>query len=343
MNYKKTNFTNLRKTKTNENLEKEELVQNNNKEYLEFLSKIENIKNKKKINYNIKKKDSSINLTNNYKKNKNKEMKNDNNRQLLNCKIDRSSIASNDANNLLQNNILSSLRFTKDNEVDEKDFNTIPFTQALRVDKRNYFKMFISVLAHEISIINIFYYKNPFRHLSIALSIYIFELTLDLALNCLLYTDDVVSKKFHNNGSIEYITSLSLSFISNVFSSLISSILDKLANYDEVLENIIKNSVTKRSYYLYIVKFKKYLFINLVLFFFVEIIINIYLCYYMIIFCFVYQKAQGNIMINYIIGISESIAISLFLAIIISLIRYISIIKNLKSFYYTSKYLFENF
>ena len=333
---KKKNLKNLRKTRTNENL------LNYNKEKLEHSSKIGkyNIKNNKKIN--IQKKYSSINLTSNYKKNKIKEIKNYNDKQLIDYKIDKPSLTSN-PNNLLQNNILYSLRFTNDNEVDENDFNTIPFTQALRIDKRNFFKMFISVLAHEISIINIFYYKNPFRHLSIALSIYIFELTLDLALNCLLYTDDVVSKKFHNNGSIEYITSLSLSFISNVFSSLISSILDKLANYDEVLENIIKNSVTKRSYYLYIVKFKKYLFIKLVLFFFVEIIINIYLCYYMIIFCFVYQKAQGNIMINYIIGISESIAISLFLAIIISLIRYISIIKNLKSFYYTSKYLFENF
>ena len=300
---------------------------------------IKDKKNNKKIN--IQKKNGSINFTSTCKINKIKEIKN---YQLIDYKIDNPALASN-PNNLLQNNILYSLRFTNDNEVDEKDFNTIPFTQALRIDKRNFFKMFISVLAHEISIINIFYYKNPFRHLSIILSIYIFELSLDLALNCLLYTDDVVSKKYHNNGSIEYITSLSLSFISNVFASLISSILGILSNYDEVMENIIKSCAcaTKRGYFLYIVKFKKYVFIKLVLFFFIEIIINIYLCYYMIIFCFVYQKTQGNIMINYIIGISESIAISLCLAIIISLIRYISIIKKLKSFYYASKYLYQNF
>ena len=158
-----------------------------------------------------------------------------------------------------------------------------------------------------------------------------------------IYTDDVVSQKFHNNGSIEFITSLSLSFISNIFSSLISSILGKLANYDEVLENIIKNAVIRRSYFLYIVKFKEYVLLKIILFFIVEIIINIYICYYMIIFCFVYQKSQGSIMINYIIGIAESILISLFLAIIISFLRYLSIIKKMKSFYNTSRYLFENF
>ena len=236
-----------------------------------------------------------------------------------------------------------SLRYANDNEVDEKDLNTIPFTQALRIDKRNYFKIFISVLAHEISIIDIFYYKNHFRHLSITLSIYIFEISLDIALNCLLYTDDVVSQKYHNNGSIKFITSLSLSFISNLFASFISFILDKLSNYDELLENIIKNVVTKNCYFLYMIKFKKYIQLKLITLFFIEIITNIYICYYIIIFCFVYQKTQGSIMINYIIGISESISFSLFLALTTSLIRYISLKKKWKSFYYTSKYLFENF
>ena len=65
------------------------------------------------------------------------------------------------------------MNFTNDDKVDKKDFNIIPYTQALRIDQRNFIQIFISVLAHEIQIIDIFYYKNPLNHISISLSIYI--------------------------------------------------------------------------------------------------------------------------------------------------------------------------
>ena len=67
------------------------------------------------------------------------------------------------------------------------------------------------------------------------------------------------------------------------------------------------------------------------------------MCYYLMIFCTVYHKTQGSIMINYITGVAESLAISLGLALITSLMRYLSIKYKWKSIYYTSKYFFENF
>ena len=227
--------------------------------------------------------------------------------------------------------------------MDKKELNNVPFTQALRIDKRNYAQMFWSVLAHEIQIIEIFYYKNVYTHLSITLSIYIFELCLDLTLNCILYTDDVVSEKYNNNGSIGFFTSLSLSFMSNIFASIIAFIVAKLGNYADVFEYIIKDTVKKSNYFLNMKKFKKYLGLKLSSFFVIQIIINLCMCYYLMIFCTVYHKTQGSIMINYIIGISESMAISLGLSIITSLMRLLSIKYKWKSIYYTSKYFFENF
>jgi hypothetical protein len=107
--------------------------------------------------------------------------------------------------------IYSLINFINDEEVDNKELNDIPYTQALRIDNRNWFRMFVSVMAHEIEIINIFYYRNPYNHMTIVFSTYTFELCLDLTLNTLLYTDDVVSEKYNNNGSLEFFTSLSLS------------------------------------------------------------------------------------------------------------------------------------
>ena len=235
------------------------------------------------------------------------------------------------------------MEYTIDNQVDKKELNNITYTQALRIDKRNYIQIFLSVLAKEIDIINIFYYRNQNEHISIVLSTYIFELCLDLTLNCFLYTDDVVSEKYHNNGSIGFFTSLSLSFMSNIFSSIIAYIVKKLVDYSEILEFILKDSIRQEEYYFNIIKFRKYLILKLIVFYLIQIILNLFMCYYLMIFCTVYHKTQGSIMLNYLIGIIESLGISLSLALITSLIRFLSIKNKWRSIYYTSKFLFEKF
>ena len=78
------------------------------------------------------------------------------------------------------------------------------------------------------------------------ISVYLFELLLDLTLNCFLYTDDVVSEKYHNDGNLSMFTSLSLSFISNIISSIAVFIIAKLTNYYEVLEIIISRVKHKK-------------------------------------------------------------------------------------------------
>ena len=184
--------------------------------------------------------------------------------------------------------------------VDSRELNIMPYPQALREDKRSCFKIFLSVISHEIKIISIFYYKHPYDHLSIILSHYFFELCLDLTLNGLLYTEDVISEKYNNNGSIRFFTSLSLSFFSNIISSIICYFVSKLAEYAEFFEFIIKDVTIKSKYYLNIMKFKKLLCIKLSFFFIIQFIINLAMCYYLTIFCAIYHNTQGSIMINYL-------------------------------------------
>ena len=233
--------------------------------------------------------------------------------------------------------------FISDEYITKKEINSVPYTQALRIDNRNIFEIFLSVLFHEIQIIDIFYYRDNYKQLSITLSIYVFELCLDLTLNCLLYTDDVVSEKYNNNGSIKFFTSLTLSFMSNIFASIIALIIGKLAEYASTMELMINDEYKKNRYLLNVVKFKKYITFKLVCFFIIQTIINFLMCYYLMIFCTVYHKTQGSIMINYLIGVAESMIISLVLTLITSIIRFLSIKNKWKYVYNTSKYLFENF
>jgi len=230
-----------------------------------------------------------------------------------------------------------------DDEIDKRELNTVPYLQALRIDKRTKLETFLSIFANEIGFINIFYYKNTYSHFSLTISVYIFELLFDLAMNCFLYTDDVVSEKYHNDGNLSLLTSLSLSFISNIISSIGVYIIAKLTNYTELLEIIISTVKKKKKYFDNIIRFMKYIKIRLGIFYFLQIIFILLMIYYLFVFCAVYHQSQISITINYIVGALTSLAISTALSIIISILRVISLNYQLQRVYNISRYIYDRF
>ena len=231
----------------------------------------------------------------------------------------------------------------KEKEIDEKELNEVPYYQALRMDNRPFYLIVFYILANKIEIINIFFYNNPYVHISISITIYLFSILLDVFLNCFLYTDDVVSEKYHNDGNLKFATSLLLSIMSNIFSSIISYIIEVLLNYSNFFEAIIKETNMKKYYYRMIIKFKKYMKIKVSIFFTIVFILSLLMTYYITIFCIIYQTTQVNIMINYILGIGESISISLGITFIISILRILSIKNKWRNLYYTSRFLYQKF
>ena len=213
----------------------------------------------------------------------------------------------------------------------------------MRFDDRPLYQIFLYIFANKIEIINIFFYSSPYTHITINTTIYLFSILLDITMNCLLYTDDVVSEKYHNNGHLAFATSLLLSFFSNIISSIITYLVEILSNYSEAFEIIIKEAYKKKEYYIYIIKFKKYLRIKVSFFFIIIFIFSILMTYYITIFCIIYQTTQINIMINYLYGVLSSFSISLGITIIISLLRFLSLKYKWSKIYYTSRYLYQKF
>ena len=319
--------------------EKQEKLNNNQKREL----KIKNIKEKRKFN---KKKF----MTTNFKLfNKNKK-KNKEEINIFNLKNKNYSTSKDffkeyskneDKYKLIDRKIFLELSiFGNDDSVDKKEINYVPYTQALRIDKRDCLEIFVSIISKEVKLVSLFYYKNPYIHLSLSTSIYLFESLLDLTINCLLYTEDYISEKY-NNGHLKLLTSIILSLFSNIFANIITYYIEMLLNFSELLEIIIKNTAKKGYYLIYINKFKKYLFMKLISFYIIENLLYLGMCYYLSIFCIIYNNTQISFLTNYIIGMIQSLLFSLFLSMIIAFLRKISLIKKIKMLYNTSKYLFE--
>ena len=329
---------------------------NQNEKINKLNKKIEYIKIKDKIDgiikdkFPFKIKNKRINMNN--LKNKSIYMTSDNSKMQLsssNFKINKSQNIYNlkDSNNKYKFNgkreqFYELSLFEKDKFVDKKEINHVPYSQALRIDRRDYLQIFFSILANEIKIICIFYYKNPYLHLSLSSSMYVFQLLLDLALNSFLYTDDYISEKY-KNGELKLITSILLSTMSNIFTYFLSYFICELLNFAELLEMIIKFVVKKNLYLMSIIKFKKYLKLKLSVFYSIEFIYIICICYYLTIFCIVYSKTQLSFLMNYIIGIIDSLLFSFVFSFITSFFRYVSLKFKFKQLYNVSKYLFEKF
>ena len=162
-------------------------------------------------------------------------------------------------------------------------------------------------------------------------------------MNCFLYSEDVVSEKYHNDGSLSMFTSLYVSILSNIASSIIISIVSNLTNYSEVLEAIMINVKNRIKYLQNIVRFLKYIRIRLFFFHLLQLIFILLMTYYLFIFCTVYHNSQGSIVINYIIGALTSLGYSAGITIIITILRMISLKYHSYQLFNASRYLYKTF
>ena len=160
-------------------------------------------------------------------------------------------------------------------------------------------------------------------------------------MNALLYTDDVVSEKYHNNGQLDFFTTLFLSLSSNIISSIIMFFIQKLTSYGEYLTRMVRDT---RKVYEYILTFKKLYFvlkIKIFFFFIISFILSVFFTLYLVIFCQIYNKSQKSLIVNYIMGFIESLAYSVGVSLIICILRFLGLKLKSINIYRTSVYLDE--
>ena len=227
----------------------------------------------------------------------------------------------------------------KDKEIDQDKYNDLPFSQALKLDKRNIFLIFISIFKLKIDLISILFYPEDFSNYSLDLSIYTLHLLFNFFMNALLYTDNVVSKKYHNNGALDYWTSIFLSLISNIISNIGIWIIKTITSYSYYLSFMIKEIHNKKLYLIAFSKLYRLIKLKILLFYCLSFFLSICFIYYLTIFCIIYNKSQISLLNNYLIGELQSLVKSVFISIIICLIRFFGLKYKLNQIYRTSVYL----
>ena len=226
-------------------------------------------------------------------------------------------------------------------EINEnEDINELPFSLALIKDKRNAFQIFLSVIIKKLDLINIIVGEEKVK--MILIFQFILSLILDFFFNTLLFSDDVISNKYHSNGKLDILVSILLSLISNIITSIICNLLNFSKGVEERIGEIT-DIKREHHYFLALHNFLIIIKIRILLYFIFEIIFIVFFFYYEVIFCSIYRYCQVNLLVNYVISLINNLIISTIISIIVVITRKIGIIFSKSYIYNTSKFINNKF
>ena len=220
------------------------------------------------------------------------------------------------------------------------NYNRVPFSQAVREDKRSLCQLIKSLLFEKIGLLNIFMNHQFYR--TITISQYLLSLLLDFFFNTLFYSDEIISHKYHNNGRLDFVITLILSLIANIITSICVHFIENTKSIEEKLE-IIQEVKDEKRYLFWSNKYIKSLKNKIVIFIIIELLIILGAFYYIAIFFIVYSHSTKSLLINYVVSLLESLLISTVISGIIVVMRKIGISYQNIYIYNTSKFIDFNF
>ena len=103
--------------------------------------------------------------------------------------------------------------------------------------------MFWGILVNNQIILGTFFTENYLHLFIIKLSFLVFNFEISLFLNAFFYTDEYISNAYHNDGVLDFFTSLPKS----IYSSLVS-LLKMLYNSKNELTRVIRNKRKDNNY-----------------------------------------------------------------------------------------------
>ena len=205
-------------------------------------------------------------------------------------------------NNLLNKNT---------NILREDELNVLEYKQALKLDKRNFFQYYISLIKLKNPIAFTFFHYNDYNLTTIKISLFFMNFALYFVTNAFFFNDKSMHKIFIDNGEYNFVFQIVQTIYASLVSVLITTILNRLSLSDSSLlnfkkeknkrinENELRKSINNKFYFFFILGF-------------------ILFCgywYYISCFCAVYKNTQiifiKNIFVSY--GLSMIYPFGIFL------------------------------
>ena len=190
-------------------------------------------------------------------------------------------------------------------ELKDFEINSMEFEDAFKLDNRNYFQYYISLLKYNHPLMFAFGTYNDYNSRMIKIFLFFFSFSSDLTINALFFNDDTMHKIYKDRGKFDLLFQIPQILYSTLISRFIDTLIKTLALSQD---NIIELKKEKRKNYIK----KKYLRIlknfriKTIFFFIISFIILSCFWYYVTCFCGIYVNTQTHLIKDCIISLLTS-------------------------------------
>ena len=355
-----------------------------NKKDEKIIEENEGIKNIQKANPKKKRKNKNLNLKDNKGKNMDIKMNIDTNEEdNRNEKENKESIITN--LKLHNNFVISKHKDSKDSKKEkEKDVDNFgiikininenikkympkdsnqtlhnyTFEEAIKYDRRSIFRIFYIYLLSKQIIFHTFFQRSPLELFSLRITLFIFMLSCDLALNSLFYLNDNISKKYHyakNLFLFAFSSNITIIIYSTLLSYFLITLMTKLSNPSNAIRNVfrkeeekikhkkrykINDKIKKKIYGEILNIFRKYK-IKLIILFVIEILLILFFWYFVTAFCHVYSSTQTSWLLDSFLSIISRFFTELIFAFLYAKLYQISVASNFETLYKIIIFLYD--
>ena len=230
--------------------------------------------------------------------------------------------------------------------LEQKDFeiNSLEYEEALKLDKRNYFQYYISLLKYNHPLMFSFGTYNDYNSKEIKIFLFFFSFSSDFAINALFFNDDTMHKIYQDKGKYNLLFQIPQILYSTLISRFIDTLIKNLAlfqnNIVELKQKKGKKNIEER--YVSILNIIR---IKIILFFVIAFIFLLLFWYYITCFCGIYVNTQIHLIKDTVISLILSLIVPFGINLIPGIFRILSLRMEKsygKCFYKFSSFL-ENY
>ncbi|MBO6243132.1 MAG: BspA family leucine-rich repeat surface protein [Clostridia bacterium] len=133
---------------------------------------------------------------------------------------------------------LSSETNIQPRKYDDFELNELPYEEAVQLDHRSCWRVYLSFLRREHRIIFTFFVCNDYNLIPVKLSRFIFLLATDMAMNVFFFSDATMHKIFLNYGKYNFVQQIAQILYSSILSQIIEVFLCFLSLTDSQMYEI---------------------------------------------------------------------------------------------------------
>ena len=272
-------------------------------------------------NNNSKRKRSSIKYINNSEKNLNKHHSMVFNKSKKSYLIN----SSQEKMNIIKN---FTKRGSRQKKFDAFELNDMKYEEAIKHDKRSFFRIYTDYLNRESIILFTFFICNDYNLLYIKLARFIFLVATDMSMNVFFFSDDSMHRVFINYGKYNFVQQIPKIIYSFIVSQLIEVFLCYLSLTDKFYYQIKKIPESQKGKN--IGEIVKCIKIKLGIFYLFTFLLFGFYWYIIAVFCAVYENTQITFIKDCLSSFALGLAYPIVLYLITSTLRFLAV-KNPKN------------